>query len=79
MMAKEKWAEEARKAVESCTLSPEEIGEKIYDEVLNDDENFGEVGEQLLSDLRTMSPEQLEGAEKVLIAVTGYSIPSLLS
>ena len=55
------------------------LGSVILDAINEDDNSTWEIGRSLTRELRYASVLQYDMADKVLIAVTGYSIESLLN
>lgn len=55
------------------------LGSVVLDAINEDDNSSWEIGRSLTRELRHASVLQYDMADKVLIAVTGYSIESLLN
>lgn len=55
------------------------LGSVVLDAINEDDNSSWEIGRSLTRELRCASVLQYDMADKVLIAVTGYSIESLLN
>lgn len=56
------------------------LGEAVYEAFMEDDNNFREIGKSV-SNLYSncQSEEEFNAADRMLIAITGYGIESLIS
>ncbi len=54
------------------------LGEVVYDAFNEDDNSSYEIGRSLVRELRNASALQFDFADKMLIAITGYSLESHL-